>query len=290
MSLVLNSKVKDSKNQLLNVALRCIIFSIIVCGFSVLSHVLYSTYIEHAHGRPEFVRNTIFIYSFFEKILFVIGYLVLGYKIPISNTKLRGFTYAVLVWASDFMPQLMGLTGADGAIVKMAFGASVVVCDSLTYFVAGVMLGIIFKDMPNRLSRNCDRGKYIKSIITSAIGFPILVIVIDQILAQIYKPFSSASAMGVSDQQQMKFYITFYSWFILSGALLAVFYRITEYNEMNNKGWLKFAINYTIYLWSPVVLIMIVFGTEIIPTIAYSIVFAICIAVISWINSRILNG
>ena len=290
MGLALESKVSSKKNGVAWIILKCIIFTVVIGAFSVLCHAFTSAYMDHVHGKPEFVKTTLVIYSFIEKALVAVGYVILGTKIPVKNSKLRAFTYAILVWASDYLPQVMGLWLADGPIAQMSFSASIVLSDSLTYLMSGLVLSILFKKVPERTKRDCNQAKYIKAIMTSAIGFPVLIALVDQVLARVYPAFSSAGAMQVSDGQKLMFYINFYSWFILSGALFVVFYRLTEYNELDDKGWIKFAIKYIGLLWTPVVLIMIVFGTEITPTVAYGIIFAICIFLICWINNRILEA
>ncbi len=290
MNLELNSKTRNNYKGLLKITLKCIVFALCSCIVSMLCHIINAAFIENVHGKPEFVSNILFAYSIGEKILFAIGYLVLGYKIPIKNTILRAFTYIMLIWASNFIPQIMGLAGADGPIAASAFSVAIVVCDSITYLVSGVLLGILFRNVPERNIRSCKRSRYIKTIITSAIGFPLLVIIVDQLMEKIYAPFSSVTAMGVSDGRQMTFYMNFYSWFIVSGVLIAVFYRVTEYNEESDRGWLKFAMKYAILIWSPVVLIMIVFGTAVLPTVAYTMIFAICILIISWVDGKMLGS
>lgn len=288
MNLELNSQRETNYKKISAVMLKCIVFALLSCAVTILSHAYYSAFIEGVHGKPEFVRDNIFIYSLGERLLFAIGYIVLGNKIPIKNSFLRGFTYIMLIWSSNFMPQLMGLAGADGAIAEIAFSVSTVICDSITYVVSGIILGILFKNVPEANKRSCQKASYIKTIAASAITFPLLIIAVDQLINKIYTPFSSVGAIGVSHESQLTFYLYFYSWFIISGALIAVFYRLTEYNEENHLSWFRFAMKYSILIWSPVVLIMIVFGTEIIPTFFYAAVFIFCITVISWINSKLL--
>ena len=289
MNLETNNRVGRQKNEWIKIGVKCIIFAIIGCSVSMLAHMINSAFIEKVHGKPEFVTMTLFIFLFITKILVAIGYIVLGYKIIIENSILRAFTYVMLIWISNFIPQIMGLAGADGPIAANAFSISTVVCDSVAYPIEGLVLGILFRNIPLQKKQRCLKKVYTRGSIISAIGYPLLVIIVDQIIGKIYAPFGSAVALGVSQEKQMSFYISFYSWFILTGALLAVFYRITEYNEQNTKGWLKFGLKYAVLLWSPIVLIMIVFGTQVIPTIAYTMIFIICIVAISWVNGKVLE-
>ena len=93
----------------------------------------------------------------------------------------------------------------------------------------------------------------------------------------------------VSDGQRGFFYLIFYGCFIVSGIFIAVFYRMTEYNRASSYGWLIFGLKYDLLLWTPIVLIMIIFGTEVLPTVMYSLLFLICILGVSWMNGKLLK-
>lgn len=285
-------KEKNNNNtiykKILEVALKSAVFALCAGVLTALIHMLCDKYVLHVHGKPEFLSNSLIIYSACDKILMAIGYYVLGRKIPVKNAIMRSMTYVGLNWISNFVPQFMGLAFADGAIAEKAFRISDLVCDTIVVVLLGVILGILYRKVPDTKLRKCDKHTYRKAIIISTIVFPVLVIAADQLMGFIYPPFSSLNAMQVSEQAKIPFFMNFYSWFFVSGAFIAVFYRVTEYND--NGSWFLFALKYSLLLWTPVVMIMVLFGTDFIATAAYALVFIICIMILCRINSKVLES
>lgn len=280
-------KEKSINKEILEVAIKSILFAICAGVLTTLTHMLGDIFIFHNHGKPEFVSTPLTIYSACDKVLVAIGYYVLGRKIPVKNPVLRSMVYLGLNWISNFVPQFMGLAFADGAIAEQVFRMSDLICDTITLALLGIILGVMYKNIPDIKLRKCDKYTYRKAIAISTIVFPVLIIVADQLMDLIYPPFSSLHAMQVSQQAKVPFLINFYSWFFVSGAFIAVFYRLTEYND--HGSWLKFALKYSLLLWTPVVMIMVIFGTELIATTAYAMVFVLCITILCWINHKVLE-
>ena len=279
---------KDIYKKVLEVAIKSIIFAVIAGVLTTLTHMLSDMFIFHTHGKPEIANTTLIIYTSVDKMLLAVAYYVLGRKIPIKNTVLRGIAFMWLYILSNYIPQIMGLAFADGEIAEKSFSVSIVVCDIIVYSLLSVILGFLYKnDSTINLKKACSKGSFIKSIGISAIVFPLLVITTDQIMYYVYPAFSSSCVIGVSEQCRVPFLINFYSWFILTGAVLSVFYRMTEYND--NGSFIKFALKYGLLLWTPVVMIMVLFGTAFIPTMMYTVIFLIIIMIVSWINSKILH-
>lgn len=270
------------------VALKSIIFALCAGVLTTLTHMLCDRYVLHIHGKPEFFSTSLIIYSACDKVLVAVGYYVLGRKIPIRNAIMRSMTYLGLNWISNFVPQFMGLAFADGAIAEQAFRISDLICDTITLAILGIVLGVMYRAVPDTKLRSCDKYTYRKTIVISTIAFPVLVIVADQLMGFIYPQFSSIQAIQVSQQAKLPFLINFYSWFFVSGAFIAVFYRLTEYND--NGSWIKFALKYSLLLWTPVVMIMVIFGTDLIATAAYALLFIMCILILCRLNSKILES
>lgn len=288
MNLKSSNKTNIFLREWLTVVLKSIIFAICAGALTTLVHMLCDRYVLHIHGKPESLSTALTIYSACEKILISIGYYVLGRKIPIKNSILRSMTYIGLNWLSNFMPQFMGLAFADGAIAEQTFRISDLVCDTIVSILLGIILGVLFRKNPNVELRNCDKSTYRKTIAISTIVFPILVLTLDQLVGFIYPAFSCFSAMQISEQAKIPFYINFYSWFLVSVAFIAVFYRLTEYND--NSGWCKFALKYSLLLWTPVVMIMVVFGTDLIATTVFSLLFIICIFILCRIINTVMES
>lgn len=277
-------KEKSINKEILEVAIKSILFAICAGVLTTLTHMLSDIFIFHSHGKPEFVSTALIIYTSCDKVLMAIGYYVLGRKIPIRNAILRSMTYVSLNWLSNFVPQFMGLAFADGAIAEQAFRMSDLICDTIVLVLVGIILGLLYREVPENTLRNCDKKTYGKAIAISAITFPVLVIVVDQLMRLIYPSFSSSYVLQVSEQARIAFLINFYCWFFLTGAFITVFYRLTEYNA--HGSWLKFGLKYSLLLWTPVVMIMVIFGAAFLPTLVYALLFFVIIMLISWINER----
>ena len=272
----------------MGIILRIILFTAMSGISGQLIHVANSI-IEGVHGKPDFVTVPFTVYCIVNKVLFAIGYLIIGYKIPIKNKLLRAVVYIMLIWLSDFMPQVLGLTGGDGKIVENALSVSIFIMDSLSYIIDGIFLGLIFRSFPDTFAKPCRRTVLISTCAASAVIFPITVILVEQLFGALYPACRSYIALGISEDKKMQFLIIFYSFFIVTGAVLPLFYRLTEYNSSSKKGWFKFYLVYTLCMWLPIVYIMVFFGTKIIPTLVYAVIFIIALFIITFINSRLLN-
>ena len=272
----------------MGIILRIILFTAMSGISGQLIHVANSI-IEGVHGKPDFVTVPFTVYCIVNKVLFAIGYLIIGYKIPIKNKLLRAVVYIMLIWLSDFMPQVLGLIGGDGKIVENALSVSIFIMDSLSYIIDGIVLGLIFTSFPDTFAKPCRRTVLISTCAASAVIFPITVILVEQLFGALYPACRSNIALGISEDKKMQFLIIFYSFFIVTGAVLPLFYRLTEYNSSSKKGWFKFYLVYTLCMWLPIVYIMVFFGTKIIPTLVYAVIFIIALFIITFINSRLLN-
>lgn len=278
-----NSKIKEWSI----VVLKSIIFAVIGGALVAFVHMICGRYVLHIHGKPEFLSNSLIVFSAFDKFLVAVTYYILGRKIPIKNSILRGLAFVAFNWISNFLPQFMGLAFADGPVAEVAFRFSDLVCDSIVYVILGVVLGVLYKNDSYTEKRECNKKVFAKTVATSAVLFPVLVIIFDQTMRFIKPEFSSLYAIGVSESLMTQFYINFYSWFILSGAAIAVFYRMSEFND--SKSGMKFGLMYSLLLWTPVVMIMVVFGMELLATSVYACVFIMIIMFVCWMDSRLIE-
>ena len=77
--------IKRDYKKWLMIAMKCIIFAICSGLMTTGIHMLNSKLITHVAGKPAFVTTTLILYGAAEKILFAIGYVILGHKIPINK-------------------------------------------------------------------------------------------------------------------------------------------------------------------------------------------------------------
>jgi len=109
------------------------------------------------------------------------------------------------------------------------------------------------------------------------------------IIGLLMKTLYAYNAMKVSDAHMAIFSIAFYGFLIVTGALLPVIYRFSEFNKKNTVLPFRFGTIFALCLWSPVVLIMVAFGMDLLPVI-YILVFYICITGMAVINACLLHG
>ena len=278
-----NSKIKEWSI----VVLKSIIFAVVGGALVSLIHMICGRYVLHIHGKPEFLSDSLIVFSAFDNFLVAVTFYILGRKIPIKNSILRGLVFVAFNWISNFLPQFMGLAFADGPVAEQAFRISDLVCDTIAWSILGIILGLLYKNEPCINKRKCNKVAYRKTIVLSMITFPILMVVIDQLMKVINPAFSSLYAIKASESVEIPFYINFYSWFLMSGAFIAVFYRMTEFNDSGS--WIKFALKYSLLLWTPVVMIMVIFGTELLATSVYACLFIIGIMFVCWMDSRLIE-
>lgn len=270
--------------------IKAIIFAVLSAILSTPLQVLNSIYILQEPAPPELTfLIPIAIIGVIMKILYATAYVLMGQKLPIKSQRLRAFVFILIIWISDYMPQVLGMIGADGPIAETAFSLPLVACDTLSYIIDGFLLGLLYRDFSYYEKKKCAKSALIKTVLISSIIFPILVFIFEQILGFLYSPLYTFNAMKVSDTKIVSFTISFYGCFIITGALLPIIYRYTEFNTKNSLSPFRFGAIYSICLWTPVVLIMVAFGTNILITFVYIIVFIICILIIAKMNDYLIK-
>lgn len=269
---------------------KAIIFAVLSAVLSTPLQILNSIYVLQETAPPDITfLIPIGIIGIIMKTLYAIAYVLMGKKLPIQSQKLRAFIFIFIIWLSDYLPQVLGLIGADGPIAEAAFSLPLVACDSLSYMIDGILLGALYKDFPYYEIKKCSKTALVKTMIISAFVFPLSVFVIEQILGFLYPPLYCFNAMKVSDAKIISFTISFYGCFMITGALLPMIYRYTEFNTRNQTSSLRFGSIYAICLWAPVVLIMVAFGANILITCVYIIVFSLCITAVAKMNDYLIT-
>lgn len=270
--------------------IKAIIFAVLSAILSTPLQIFNSIYILQEPAPPKLTfLIQIAIIGVIMKILYATAYVLMGKKLPIKSQRLRAFVFILVVWVSDYMPQVLGLINADGPIAEAAFSLPLVACDTLSYIIDGFLLGVLYRDFPYYKSNKCDKSCLIRTMLISAMIYPVLIFIFEQLLGFLYSPLYIFSAMRVSDTKIVPFMISFYGCFIITGALLPMIYRYTEFNTKNSLSPLRFGAIYSICLWAPVVMIMVAFGTNIWITFVYIIVFIICILTVAKINDCLIR-
>lgn len=269
---------------------KAVAFAIISAILSTPLQILNSIYILQDSAPPEFAfLFKICIIGLMMKVLYATAYVLMGQKLPIKSQKTRAFVFILTIWCSDYMPQVLGLIGADGPIAEAAFSLPLIACDTLSYIIDGVLLGFLYKNFPYYKTEKCIKTNLIKTSVLSAIIFPVLVFAFEQVFGFLYSPLYIFNAMEASNRKIVSFTVSFYSCLIITGALLPIIYRYTEFNTRDSSSPFRFGAIYSICLWMPVVLIMVAFGTNILTTFVYIIIFIICILAVAKMNDYLLT-
>lgn len=270
--------------------IKAVIFAVLSAVLSTPLQILNSIFVLQEAAPPEIsFLIPIGIIGIIMKTLYATAYVLTGKNLPVHSPRLRAFVFIVIIWVSDYLPQVLGLMGADGPIAEAAFSLPLIACDTVSYVIDVVLLGFLYKNLPYCERKQCSNSALVKAMMVSAFLFPILVFVVEQIMGFFYSPLYVFNAMKVSYEKIIPFTITFYGCFIITGALLPVIYRYTEFNTGNRLSSLKFGVIYSFCLWAPVVLIMVAFGTDILITCIYIIVFAFCIITVAKINDHLIT-
>lgn len=270
---------------------KSILFAVLAALIQITMQILYGIFISGDKGPPnQSFIITISIFSLTTYTLFSVAYILMGCILPVKNPRLKAFVFIMLIWASGYMPQVMGMAGADGPIAEASFSMKIFLLDSLAYIFQGFLLGIIIKVPAYLEPIQCKNSILIRTSFISGMVFPALMLAFDQIIGYIFPRFGSSEVLQVSDARKMIFYSVFYGFFIVSGMLLPVFYRLTEYNDGQPSGAVRFASIYALCIWTPVVLIMIAFGTDVISTLVFALTSIISIFITCLMNGKLLGN
>lgn len=138
-------------------AVKFVIVLIITMAVSAAVRVLGSI-INGEHGAPSFVTPAFQVFGFVTNILFLGSYVLLEKYIPIKNKILRGLLFILLFWSSDYISQVLGMSGAASPIIKTdALSASTIIIDSLHYAFCGVVMGLLLSSTQTAEKRKCDK-------------------------------------------------------------------------------------------------------------------------------------
>lgn len=270
------------------IIIKCVLFAVISVIVSTPLQLFNSIVIEGQTAKPDFVTIPFILYGISMKIFYAFGYILLGIKIPIKNARLRAQMYYLLVWGSSYMPNILAMVGGDGKIIKASFSVSIVIFDSLSYIIDGFILGLLMKKYNNDWSNNIiSKRKLILSCIINGFIFTILTLIFDVIIGWLNSSWYVYKILGVSEAYKVKFYIIFLVFMFIAGMFQPIWYRYTQYPNVTKKDSVIWAVLFSVLIWNPVVLIMIFFGTAIVETISYAIIFLITIVLCTLLYSKL---
>jgi hypothetical protein len=235
---------------------------------------------------PAFISAGFIIYSFIVEIVFYIGYFVLGRKLPIKNTVLRGFAYIMLILFSSYLPNILAMTGGDGQIISDSLSIGIIVVDIISYTIKGLVLGLVnnndYIDKPEDISP-ITGFRFTTACLVNGVLFAALNYLFDMGIGAIDRSWKLSSLLGVSSQRETAFYIIFILFMFVAGFIITLWYRYNLPAGTLISGTVLFGLKLSVITWLPNVLIMAFFGTPFVKTFTYGVVyiimFVICVLI-----------
>ena len=122
---------------------RLLLFAILSAAASTPLQLFNSIFIEKLEGPPSFVSVPFLVYAVSMKIVFGLGYVLFGHKLPIRNNILRAFSYIMLIFFSSYLPNILAMAGGNGEIIGASFSVNIVMIDTISYLMDGLILGLV---------------------------------------------------------------------------------------------------------------------------------------------------
>ena len=268
---------------------RLLLFAVLSAAASTPLQLFNSIFIEKLEGPPSFVSVPFLIYAVSMKMVFGYGYVLFGHKLPIRNNYFRAFSYIMLVFFSSYLPNILAMAGGDGEIIGSSFSVNIVIIDSLSFLMDGLILGLMMKKYAKEKPSETlpiRNGRFVISCVANGILFGSLNIAIDLIAGLINSSWRLCSILKVTQERVLIFNIVFIVFMVIAGFLQPVWFRYCM-PKMRSRAVL-FGIEWATIVWLPCVLIMIFFGTDVVKTLAYGAVYVfmivLCVMLYGWLS------
>lgn len=272
----------DQKNRFdLGVIWRLILFFILSNAVSTPLRIFVEAVIEGKKGAPDFITVGFVIYAVIAEIVVGAGYMILGYRLPVKSTFLRGFCYIMLILVSSYLPNVLAMAGGDGEIIGASLTPGIVAVDTLSYVFKGLFLGLLMRkyDVPHAEVTDKKTGTDIlKLCAVNGVLFAVLNIVWDIFMGAFDPSFRLCHMLKVSPQHETRFYIIFAVFMFIAGFIQPVWYRHCMKEGSSVLQAVIFALKLSLIVWLPNVLIMVFFGTPVLLTLAYGGAYTFMIA------------
>ncbi len=263
---------------------RLIMFVVLPQLVTTPLRIFTEAVIEGRTGAPEFVTVPFIIYGICAELVFGIGYLCIGYRLPVKNAALRAFAYMMLICFGSYLPNILAMAGGDGDIIENSLSVGIVAVDVISYIIKGAVLGFLFRNYAPHREKVCPAE--VRSILSYAVNgvvFALLNIITDFIAGAADGSWRLCSILGVSASHKKSFYIVFTVFMFAAGVLMPLWNRYCMPRGTSAAGAAVFAVKLCAIIWLPNVLIMAFFGTSALLTLAYGaayvLMFVICVLV-----------
>ena len=271
---------------------RLILFAILSAVVSTPLQLFNSIVIEGMQGPPDFVSVPFLIYAVGTKLVFGLGYVLFGYRLPVKNTVLRAFAYIMLILTSSYLPNVLAMAGGDGEIIGSSFSAGIVIVDTLSYMLDGLILGLLMKKYASantEVVRQVTGSRFILSCAVNGALFAALNIAVDLAAMAAGRSWRLCGILKVTPERETAFYIVFVIFMFIAGLIQPVWYRYCMPADASQASAVTFALKLAAVVWLPNVLIMVFFGTPVIKTFAYGAAYVLMIAVCVLVYRKLIG-
>ena len=287
MNKTINTQENKSSNPAImarfepGIILRLILFVIISILVTTPLRIFVEAVIEGHKEAPDFVTVPFIIYVICTEFIVGLGYVIIGYKLPIKNTVLRGFTYIMLILFSSYLPNILAMSGGDGEIIEESLTPGIILVDIVSYTLKGLLLGLLTK---NYDIKNTDETlkltntEFLLCSIVNGVLFAGLNFAADILAGNIDHSWRLCSILGVTPNHEASFYIVFTVFMFIAGSLLPIWNRHCLPKDVSISALLSFSLEVSLFVWLPNVLIMTFFGTPFNLTMAYGAAYIFMIA------------
>lgn len=265
-----------------NRVFRLLLFVLIPNLVTTPLRIFVEAVIEGKEGAPAFVTIPFIVYGICAELVVGLGYLIIGYKLPIKNTFLRGFSYIMLILISSYLPNILAMLGGDGEIIEESLTLGIIVVDIISYSLKGLVLGLLMKNYDVKNPDEIDQlpnAVFIIFSIISGVLFAALNFLTDIAAGAVNNSWRLCSILGVSSERETLFYIVFTLFMFIAGVLLPLWNRYCLPKKASISASIIFSLEVSLFVWLPNVLIMAFFGTPVMLTIAYGIAYTFMIMI-----------
>jgi len=270
------------KKNNIGVILRLFLFVLLPNLVTTPLRIFVEAVIEGHKEAPNFVTVPFIIYGIIAELVVGFGYVIIGYKLPIKNTILRGFTYIMLIFFSSYLPNILAMLGGDGKIIQESLTMGIIVVDIVSYTFKGLVLGILMKNYNVKntdKTENITNTKFLVCAIINGALFAGLNFITDIIAGAVNDSWRLCSILGVSSNREASFYIVFTIFMYIAGALIPIWNRYCLPKDASISASMVFSLEVSLFVWLPNVLIMAFFGTPFLITMGYGVAYIFMIMI-----------
>lgn len=283
----MNNKTPEIKERFdLGIIPRLLLFIILPNIVITPVRIFVEAVIDGMKEAPAFVTIPFLIYGFCAELVVGLGYIVIGYKLPVKNRIFRGFSYVMLIFVSSYLPNILAMLGGDGKIIEESLTVGIVVVDVVSYALKGLVLGFLMSnyDVKNTApSYAISHAVMVLASVINGVLFALLNVAADLAAGALDESWRLCNILGVTPARESTFYIVFNSFMFLAGVLLTFWFRYCLPAKTGFIGRIVFALKLSVIVWLPNVLIMAFFGTSFIKTFVYGIAYVIMIIICTFV-------